>query len=303
MNPRCCTPFRRTFSWHWLSWAQIFEFFSSHAACNPVSQFLAAEFLEYLRIMEVRLMAMGSEKNLTTFAGIPFKESDHPFYEPEARVILRSLMQNVRPRLEKSTILPIAQYRSKKNMTGTWEVVGFNFAPVAEAFTSHPHLTVWIHSDFAAVQLTLPKAAQARYWRALRDATVDDLRSVLLSVTDRLKPSRRRIGILDEPRLVFSFLQRRYHSRRDSVRDAELEFDVDTLASKRPRPPSSVLYVPAWIEAARTLLQDSRRANIQVALQAQFPIIDGSSTRTPGFSNQLVTAAEALEPFLTLIRR
>lgn len=278
-------------------WPAIFEFFKGHDTR------LAHEFTSYLGIMEGQLMAQGHHvPPLTKFTGVPFTR-DHPFNEPEARVVLRALMRDVRPRLAQSRVLPpIDSNVRRDSLSGAWDVVGFAFASGAN-FTAVPHITVDLAPEGTWIQLTLPNAAHPKYWRRVREASQDQLAEVFARVNERIKPIAREVrhGIR-EPRLVLDLLQRHFYTRRDAVHDAEMFFDIEALGFDADPLGASVKQVPAWLTAIHALLGQSGRANFQLELQARFPLLDGSVCHQTSFVDVLVQSAEAFEPFLALLR-
>lgn len=279
---------------YWLPWARVFEFISSRAPySNPVATFLGRQFLDYLRVVEARGMA--GDKVLTTFTGIPFA-ADHPFNEAEARVVLRSLMRELRGRLASSGTLPVARAFEQKPLTGTWDVIGFTFAG-SDPFTKHPHLTISIWED-TALQMTLPNGALSHYWRRLLGSSEELLRATLLDVVER-RPRRKPVGQgLVEPRFVFEIFQQHFHARRVEIQDGLLRFDLDALGKSEG---SDVKAAPGWLPSVQAVLHDSGRANLQVQLTARYPFSKESISHGPAFIDAAVEAAQALQPFLELL--
>lgn len=282
----------------WTTWARVHKFLSRRESySNPVAEFLGQQFVEYLRVVEARQMA--GERVLTSFTGVPF-DSDGAFNEPEARVVLRALMQELRPRLASSGVLPVSSDFEQKPLTGAWDVIGLRPTAPKEAFTKHPHLTVWLwHGHGTSIELTIPNGAKGEYWRKLRSADSGALDAVFSEAVERIRPLRRTLGRgLAEPRLIFEITQRHFYARRQEIIDARLEFDLDALYARE----GSVKRLPAWLEAARAVLADSGHANVQVGLQARYPFSGSSVSRTPEFIDALVTAAEAFHPFLAFLQ-
>ena len=280
----------------WTSWACVYEFLSKRDSySNPIAKFLGQQFLEYLRVAEARQMA--GDRVLTSFTGIPFGP-DHPYNDPEARVVLRALMQKLRPRLACSKVLSVPSRFEQKPLTGTWDVIGFEFAASGEPFTSHPHLTVWV-GDGSAIELTIPNGARAEYWKRLRGADSRLLDGALSEVVEQTRPLRRAVGRgRTEPRLMLEINQRHFHARRQEIVDGRLEFDLDALYARE----GPVKPLPTWLEAARAILAGLGQANVQVGLYAQYPFSETSVSRTPEFVDALVTAAEAFHPFLEFLQ-
>jgi hypothetical protein len=280
----------------WTAWARVYEFLAREELySNPISRFLGGQLLAYLRMAEARQMA--GERVLTSFTGIPFGP-DHPFNEPEARVVLRSLMQKLRPKLARSKVLSVPSHFDQKPLTGTWDVIGFGFAKPGEPFTSHPHLTVWV-GDGSAIELTVPNGAKTEYWKRLTRGDSESLDAALSEVVEQMRPLRRAVGRgRTEPRLMLEINQRHFHARRQEIVDGRLEFDLDALYARE----GPVKRLPAWLEAARAVLADSARANVQAGLYAHYPFLERSVSRTREFLDVLVTAAEAFHPFLAFLQ-
>ncbi len=251
------------------------------------------QFLQYIRAIEARGMA--GDKILSTFTGIPFDENE-PYSEGEARVTLRSLMRELRPRLAKSKVLHVSPHFEQRPLIGTWDVIRFRFSG-DDDFTKHPHLTVAI-GEATKIELTLPNSAKGEYRRRLVSAGEKNLGECLLEVRDRLRPLSRKgaRGEL-EPRLIFEILQRHFYARRFAVVDGHMRFDVEALIAGD----GSVKHLPGWIPAARTVITDARNVNLQVQLVALYPFSTRSISHTPEFVNAAAEAAEAMQPFLTLL--
>lgn len=242
---------------------------------------------------------MDEDKILTRFTGIPFDKN--PYTVQEARVVLRSLMRELRLVLAQSRGLPVADEPSTKPLTGPWDVIRFDFA-AQDIFTRHPHLTVALNPDEVSIQITVSNSAKSVYWQPLRTATEEDLENVLGEVARRAAPLRREVrNRLAEPRIVFDIMQRHFLSRMGpEVLDARLRFDVDTLIEAGD---SSVKKVPGWLPAACAILRNSSRANMQIQLRAAFPYAEGSVCTSSDFVRAAADSAAALSPFLTFVTR
>jgi hypothetical protein len=279
----------------WASWPQVFGFFTRRGH-------LVADFVNYMRVLEARLMA--KEKDglpLTQFTGVPFGP-DYAYSEGEAKVVLRALMSELRPRLKASRILPHTSPLGRPAMAGSWDIVRFSFAS-AEPFTRYPHLTVSLEDKLALVQLVLPNNAQAKFWHPIRTCSMTQLLDVLTAVAERIRPVRRLLEkAIWEPELKFIIKQRHFYAMREPTLDADLQFNVDTLLDARHKLTPSVRTVPAWLDAVHVILTQSRRANFEANLQALFPYSNKSICKTPDFVDALVKCSEAFAPFLSLIR-
>lgn len=281
----------------WTSWSSLFAFLSKHSR----ESHLVTEFLNYLRVVEGQLMAGGHEiPPFTTFTGIPFSP-DHPYSEPEAKVVLRALMAEFRRRLAASSVLQIEPSIRRPALVGAWDVVGFKFANPKQPFNEYPHLSLYIDRGSVGLQLIFPHQAVPGYWKRIREASKLQLRSALEEVAQRLRPARRHV-VRDiwEPQISLRLYQRHFYAQRMGTQDGLIEFDVDTLFQHR-RKPSTVKTVPAWLDAIHAVLAQTSRANFELALRARYPLLDGSVTRRPEFAESLVLAAEAFSPFLALL--
>ena len=282
----------------WASWPQVFGFFATRGPGH-----LVADFVNYMRVLEARLMANGYDgPPLTQFTGVPFGP-DYAYSEGEAKVVLRALMSELRPRLAASRILPPTSPLGRPAMAGSWDIVRFSFASAEHPFTRYPHLTVSLEDKLALVQLVLPNNAQAEFWHPIRTCSMTQLLDVLTAVAERIRPVRRLLGkAIWEPQLKFRIKQRHFYAMREPTLDADLQFNVDTLLDARHKLTPSVRTVPAWLEAVHVILTQSRRANFEANLQALFPYSNESICKTPDFVDALVKCSEAFAPFLSLIR-
>lgn len=309
-KPRTVTKVERgllgKISCSWASWPDIYEFFDQHSG-----SYLESEFVNYLRVLEGKLMADGYDgPPLIKFSGIPFGPN-YPYNEPEAKGILRALRAKLIPELAASRILPkIDESTPPKPMTGPWVIVTFAFASGFH-FTKHPHLSIVLpmgESDWKGIgacwiQLVLPHSANGEYWKRIRSCTEDRFVEVLENVANRIRPLLRRFASdIWRPRLTLALYQRHFRGQQTWTRDGLLQFDVNTLLDGKHSINSSIRQVPGWLQAAHTLLVDSRRANFELALRAQFPLSDGSVSRRADFVGALVKSAEAFQPFLALLR-
>ncbi len=287
-----------------VSWPEVFKFFSTRSESD-----FESEFVDYMRVFEGKLMAKGYDgPPLTKFVGIPFSPK-HPYNEPEAKVVLRALMAELRLRLATSRILPpIDEHAPKRPMSGTWDIVRFAFAS-GDQFTRHPHFAVGLslgESDWSKLgsvwfQLVLPHNANAEYWKRVRSDAKEGLSTAFVDVAERI--SRHRVKhFIWEPKLTLELYQRHFFALKDWTRDGLLRFDLDTVLKGGHKIATGVKKVPAWLEAMSLILAQSRRANFELALRARFPMMDGSVCRTESFVDMLVKSAEAFNPFLALLR-
>lgn len=305
-EPQIVKKLRIRISCSWVNWSDIYEFFDQHSGSH-----LESEFVNYLRVLEGRLMADGYEgPPLTKFTGIPFGPNDS-YKEREAKVVLRALRANLLPQLAASKILPkIDESTPPRPMTGTWFMVRFRFAS-GQDFTKHPHLTValtmgepdWKQFGSVWIQLVLPHNAKSEYWKRIRNIKKERLDKVLADVADRIRSWRRRKERdIWEPKLTLQLHQRHFYAHTQWTRDGLLQFDLDTLLNKGHRASAGVKRVPAWFEAAKAILAQSHRANFELALQARFPLSDQSISRCAGLVDAMAKSAEAFQPFLALLR-
>jgi hypothetical protein len=281
----------------WTSWSRLYAFLAARAHAG----YLVPEFLNYLHVVEGQLMAEGHDTPpLTTFTGIPFG-ADHPYTEPEAKVVLRALMIEFRRRLAASPVLRINPSIRRGAPTGAWDVVGFKFARSDLSFNKHVHLSLGIASNHVRLALILPRRESSGCWTRIRRVSQEQLKDTLAAVAERLRPVRRQLTRdVWEPQLNLRLLQRHFYAQRMGTIDGDMKFDVDTL-SKRSQKPTAVKTVPAWLEAFHTVLAQTARANFELALMAEYPLVDGSATRRADFPKSLVTVAEAYQPFLEML--
>lgn len=305
-KPDAITGLPRRIPASWVSWPRVYEFFAAESRTD-----LEFEFLKYMRVLEGQMMHEGYEgPPLTKFTGVPFG-ARHPFNAGEAKVVLRALMAELRPRMRTSRILPqIEGNIHRKPMTGTWDIVRFGFASRGREHTRHPHLAVGfaISSDWSGygkawIQLVLPHGARPQYWDRIRDTNEEQLMNALRDGATRLRPLRHHVDRdIWEPKLMLQIYQRHFYARKEWTRDGIVQCDLDTLLGKRNKVSATVKTVPAWLEAVRMILARTRDANFELALQAGFPLSHRSVCARPGFIDVLVRSAEAFEPLLHLLR-
>lgn len=281
----------------WTNWPTLFVFLSRYTQGND----LVTQFLDYLRIVEGHLMAEGYDGSpLTTFTGIPFGP-DHPYSEPEAKVVLRALMAGFRRRLVGSRFVQINPSIRRPALVGAWDVVGFKFADPARPFNKYPHLSLGIGRDSVGLRLIVPHQAIPGYWNRIRRVSKAQLKDALDEVAHRLRRIQRHV-VRDiwEPQLHLRLYQRHFYAQRMGTVDGEIKFGVDTLSVRRRRS-RAVKTVPAWLDAIYAVLAQTSRANFELALTVEYPLVNGSVARRKEFTESLVLAAEAFGPFLTML--
>ena len=238
------------------------------------------------------------------FDGIPFGAT-RTFDEDEAATVLASFMSALRTKLASSTTLPMIDNRPSHVRRGTdigwagaWDVIPFRFGG-SDDYTKHPHLAAWISEFDIGIEVVLPNAARP-YWRRLRSVDQARFFAALCQVSGHLAPRRTSLGAgLWEPRLVIDVLQRHFHARRRAVDDGRLRFDLDVLCGGGN---PAVKSMSVWLQALRAVLAEHGRANLQLDLTVSFPLLDGSISRGPQFLQAAVASAEALHPFIELLR-
>lgn len=283
----------------WINWAQLFAFFGRHRQENQ----LITEFLNYVRVVEGQLMAEGyAGPPLTTFTGIPFGP-DHPYTTTEAIVLLRALMAGFRKRLSASSALPInIAIRRHVIAVHPWDAIGFRFADLERPLNEYPHLTVGIDDKKAHLALTLPDQDASGCWKQLRKASKEQLKDAMGKVARRLRATRRHVTRdIWEPQVYMHLFQRHFYAQRYSTMDGEIRFDLGALLEDHESSQNRVRMVPAWLDAIYTVLAQTTRANFELQLRAEFPLLDGSVTRKPGFVDTLVQTSKAFQPFLAFL--
>jgi hypothetical protein len=209
-------------------------------------------------------------------------------------------MKELRARLASTNVLEVDTDIRRKPLVSPWDVIGFKFAQGNPVFTRHPHFTANIGRDEASIQLTLPHAAGPKYWKRIQTCDEQDIISVLRTVANRLRPLRKPLPRGRwEPKISLYLQQLHFFARRYEIMDGNLEFDVS--ASLGDSTQSGVKLVPAWLEAIRSVLKQTPRANFEAALQVRFPYAKNSRCSDAGFVDALVGSAEALHPFLALL--
>ncbi len=279
----------------WRSWREIYRWFVRHS-----TDLFARELVDYLSVLEGQMMANGSEVALTAFEGIDF-EPAKPYRESEAKVRLRSLMRELRPKMH--DLFHVDSSAGRGSITGgdvVWDIV--RLTKPTTSFTEHPHFTVCIGHDAAWIELTLPSNAKGGYWSRLRGCGKERLTDALSAVMKSVEPRRRLLGHgIWEPRLVWCMQQVHFYGRRKGIIDGNIEFDFETVLPIRTAPTSGVKMMPAWLDALYALLAQKNRPNCEITLQARFPYVDGSSCRNRGLVDEMVYCADAFRPFLDIL--
>ena len=212
------------------------------------------------------------EGTLTTFTGIPFG-IEEPYHYPEAKRLLKLMMEALRGKRELSQVLGMnPRLPGRGAITGrddpaVWDFLRLRQSERAADFTSYPHLTLAIEQDRLLAITIIPHHMKPQFRRCLTDLGFEGFQAMFGQVNRRLgKALSRARGAA--PWVIT--VQRRYATQRSAPTiDARIEFDLRTAFEEAPGR-SAVKAQPEWLEAAYKALS-RKRSNLQLAVGASFP--------------------------------
>jgi len=256
----------------WKSWNELYAFFNQ---CRenlfhtlPKERYVLDAMLEYL---EQRREVLG-------FQGIKFRKG---FDVEEAKKILAAEMEEL-----KDTALALFPTLTGRrgaittafSKSAVWDCFG-----VPEGFTSDIHVTVSIHEAYQDISLTVPHRARQRWKRLKSILASEENERALFKILNELR--------LAVPDLFLEFIQRHFLYQRKGVRDAFLEFHIDTFGKPFLEDKSKVKVFPIWFQALKEAILSKSMINAQTMFKARFYLDE-----TPNIDNEkfLITARKAI---------
>lgn len=257
----------------WKSWNDLYAFFN---LCRenifyqlPKERYLFDALLEYL---EQRREVLG-------FQGIKFRRG---FDVEEAKKILVAEMDELQDTA--LTFFPMLTGRRGAITTAFSKSAVWDCFGVPEGFTSDIHVTVSIHEAYQDISLTVPHRARQRWKRLKSIFANDENEQALFKILKELR--------LAVPDLFLEFIQRHFLYQRKGIRDAFLEFHIDTFGAPFLNDKSKVKEFPIWFQAIKEAILNKRMINAQTMFKVRFYLDE-----TPNIENEkfLITARKAIE--------
>lgn len=211
----------------WKSWNDLYAFFNQ---CRenifhqlPKERYLLDALLEYL---EQRSEVLG-------FQGIKFRRG---FDVEKAKKILAAEMDELQDTA--LAFFPMLTGRRGAITTAFSKSAVWDCFGVSEVFTSDIHITVSIHEAYQDISLTVPHRARQRWKRLKYIFSSDENERALFKILKELR--------LTVPDLFLEFIQRHFLYQRKGIRDAYLEFHIDTFGAPFLDDNSKVKEFPIW---------------------------------------------------------
>lgn len=265
------------------TWTELYGLSMSLRDTNP----WALKLARYLEVAERRMLADQylKEGTLTTFTGIGFS-TQNPYAYPEARRLLKLLMEKLRTRRKLEHRLGAdLSVEGRSAITGKESNSVWNYIPVqlptGKSFTWHPHLTLAINRDEVIAQITFPHGLSNGLKGKLKREGYEVFRSDVQAFVGGLQSL-----LTNDPgaRPFVDIIQRRYASQRSTPSvDAVLKFDPRTAWEDN----SSVKFEDQWLRATFNAYV-THRANLQIGLGVAFPYSHSTSAK----SAELIHAVE-----------
>ncbi|GAB5500115.1 MAG: hypothetical protein PsegKO_24260 [Pseudohongiellaceae bacterium] len=237
------------------------------------------------------------------FTGIPFSK-DKPYNYREAKLILKQAMAELRSQklLAKELGADIF-FEGRSAITGkqshtVWDYIPLQSAKEAGAFTSFPHLTLFLNRDHVGIIVSIPNGLKRSLRRKLIDLGEQEFVDLMEIVKDRLVKalSKSSSGIP-----VASVQQRHYRSQRSiPVVDARLEYDLRTAFPREGKSP--IKCQPDWLHTTFQTLAN-KQSNLHLSVGAFIPYADGSGLKSAGVIRLTTDVWLACKPLIQKIVR
>lgn len=261
----------------WISWNDLYTFYNEcrldHFNKMPKEQYLLNAMIEYL---EQRREVLG-------FQGIKFRKG---FKVETAKAILMAEMEALQDKAQ--AIFPNLTGRrgaitTALSKSSVWDCFG-----VPDGFTNDIHITLSITEDYQDISLTVPHKAGKRWKRLKQIFGNDDECQEFLKI---LKVLRKNV-----PDLFLEYIQRHYLYQRRPVRDAFLEFHIDTFGPPFFNSGSKVKAFPIWFEAIKDAVVNKRKINAQVMLKVRFYYTDTEDIEQASFLHTAQRTLNNMKP-------
>lgn len=248
----------------WFSWRAIYELIiSCYDNNDKIGNYLITKLKEFLLMKE----------DLVGFQGVNY--TDDVYNSHEAKNILKSLMKEIKPDMQKSyPLLSNTRKLVTADADSVWSSLG-----VEGDFTQDIHITMWFHRTHLGVGMTIPNNASKR-WKRLRNIFRDD--ALFEEFTGKIFALREKT-----PHLYFEFVQRHYFQRRKEISDGTLEVDVDTIKVFNK---TKVKLNPVWLQVLRDIVRnnDNYDYNGQLMIRTKFFYNDHSEIKKASFKDEII---------------
>ena len=210
------------------------------------------------------------EGTITMFSGFHFSE-DSPYTYREGRRLIKILGQEFRkkqPLIKQLGIDPEGKGRpaiTKGDDGSVWDFIPLKKTGSSATFTSHPHATMVIRPNTAAVAVTIPNGIKGGVKTRLKNAGLVHFQNLLERIERNLHEP---IGKVENSMPLIYLLQRHYTSQRSHPRrDGIIEVDLRTMVHHKDK---GFKHQSMWTEAIFNLLTN-KRTNIQFGIEVRFP--------------------------------
>ena len=257
----------------WKSWNDLYIFFKQ---CQdnvtfqlPKERYILDSMLEYLE----------QRRDVLGFQGIKFRKG---FDVEEAKQILISEMEELEDTVH--NLFPMLTSRRGSITTAYSKSAVWDCFGVIDGFTNDIHITVSIQEAYQDISLTIPNKARQRWKRLKSIFEYQDDERALFNI---LKKLRKQV-----PDLFLEYVQRHFLGQRKGVRDAYLEFHIDTFGSPFIGNTSKVKEFPIWFKTLKEAITSKRSINAQTMFKARFYLYENPNIDSEKF---LITARKTLE--------
>jgi hypothetical protein len=278
----------------WRPWREVYAWFRSKVQVSAWSRRLT----EYMEVFEATAASKNYEirGTITMFDGIRF-DDEHPYSWREAKRLIRLLGDELQGRRDLFALGVNPSGGRRGSITGKardriWDFLPLRSLAEGRAFTSSPHLTMAIGTEYAEAAITIPDGVKGGLKTKLSDLGRDGFRQMLDEICSRLDHVV--LKSRGSKPIVYA-VQKHYPSRSSAaVEDTRLEVDLDTISGSVAR---KVKAQPEWADALYHVLVN-KNSNMQWGVGVRFsydcPLV-GSVACTDLFAEAWIASKPVLD--------
>lgn len=266
----------------WRSWNDIYICFKKYRddifIKLPKERFILDSMLEYL---EQRREVLG-------FQGINFRKG---FDVEEAKKILISEMEAIQDKVHE--MYPILTGRRGAITTAFSKSAVWDCFGLPDGFNNDIHITVSINETHQDIGLTVPHQAGQRWKRLKAIFGNDEEEQALLEILKKLRKT--------VPDLFLEYIQRHFLHRRKGIRDAFLEFHIDTFGAPFRSNNSKTREFPIWYKVIKEAITEKNKINAQMTFKVRYYLSDTPNIDNESFLTSVLETFEALNPLYSFL--
>ena len=247
------------------TWSEVYEWFGK----MQVESEWARHFVQYMRVFEQKAKweDYAIEGTITVFDGFLFSD-ENPYTYREIKRILNLLRQELieSPKLIKLGVDPAGKGRGAitgKESKCVWDFLSLKSHNSSDAFTSSPHLTLWISESHCSASITIPNGIKGGFKSHLKSNE-----KVFYELLRKIEKQLRPLVNKSKGAVPWMYvLQQHFLSQRSTgVIDGRIGADLRTIVDVDG---GIVKFQSEWAESIYRLLTN-KRSNMQFGIEMQF---------------------------------